>query len=361
MAQNPNKVVEVAKSQVGYLEKKSNSDLDSKTGNAGSGNYTKYGKWYGVNPALWCAQFVCWCFAQAYGSTAKEMLYGGYSAACETMRSRFIKAGRYDKNPKVGSCIFFSGTRHAGANHIGIVTKVTADRVYTTEGNTSGASGVIDNGGGVANKSYSRNYSRIMGYGHPDYDVGDSSQTTTSKPLISETAKAVVSGEYGNGQNRIDKLKSLGYSDAEIKEIQAKVNELVKPSSSAQKPASKPAPSKSNEIDEDGEWGVETTRAAQKVFGTPIDGIVSRQIMKYHSKYLPNCLSSSWKFYETPSKYKGGSALIKAIQDWLDVDADGLCGPATVEALQEKLGVRADKVMGEKTVTAFQKYLNRYL
>lgn len=358
MAQNPNKVVEVAKSQVGYLEKKSNSDLDSKTGNAGSGNYTKYGKWYGVNPALWCAQFVCWCFAMAYGNVAKEMLCGGYSAACETMRQRFKNADRYDSNPKVGSCIFFSGTRHAGANHIGIVTKVTADRVYTTEGNTSGASGVIDNGGGVANKSYSRKYSRIMGYGHPDYDVGGSAQTTTSKPSISETAKAVVSGDYGNGQDRIEKLKALGYSDAEIKEIQEKVNEMVSSSnsSSTQKPTeSKPA---SNKIDVDGEWGKATTCAAQRVFSTTIDGIVSRQIAKYR-QYMPNCLASSWDF--RTSGYSSGSALIKAIQRWCGTSADGLCGPGTIKALQKKLGVKADGYMGPNTVKAFQTYLNKYL
>ena len=357
MAQNPNKVVEVAKSQVGYLEKKSNSDLDSKTGNAGRSNYTKYGEWYGVNPALWCAQFVCWCFAQAYGSIAKEMLCGGYSAACETMRSRFIKAGRYDKNPKVGDCIFFSGTRHAGANHIGIVWKIDGSRIYTIEGNTSGANGVVDNGGGVALKSYSKSYSRIMGYGHPDYDVGEFSQTT-SKPSISETAKAVVRGDYGNGQDRIEKLKALGYTDAEIEEIQKKVNEMVKPTSSSSKPVSKPEPSKSNEIDEDGEWGVETTCAAQKIFGTPVDGIVSRQIAKY-KKYMPNCLTSSWEF--KTSGYHGGSQLIKAIQKWCGAEQDGLVGPSTIKKFQRKLGVKADGYIGGQTVTAFQKYLNKYL
>lgn len=240
MAQNPSKVVDVAKSQLGYLEKRSAKDLDSKTGNAGSGNYTKYGAWFGVNPVLWCAVFVCWCFSQAYGTKAKEMLCGGCSAACETMRSRFIKAGRYDKNPKVGSCIFFSGTRHAGANHIGIVWKVDGSKIYTIEGNTSGANGVVDNGGGVAQKSYSKSYSRIMGYGHPVYD----DEEEDAKPSIAETAKAVVNGKYGNGKDRIDRLKKLGYTDAEIKEIQAKVNELVKPASkpATTKPASNPTP-----------------------------------------------------------------------------------------------------------------------
>lgn len=135
-------------------------------------------------------------------------------------------------------------------------------------------------------------------------------------------------------------------------------------SSSSSKPATKPKPAskpKSNKIDPDGEWGPATTTAAQKVFGTPIDGIVSRQIAKY-KKYMPACLSSSWKFLD--SGYKGGSQLIKAIQKWIGVAQDGLCGPGTIKALQKKLGFtekKVDGVMGPATVTAFQKYLNKYL
>lgn len=301
MANTPGKVIDVAKAEVGYLEKKSNSSLDSKTANAGSKNYTKYGKWYGDNPDYWCAMFVCWCFAQAYGSDAKDMLYGGYSAACETMRARFIKAGKYDKNPKVGDCIFFTGTRHSGANHIGIVYAVDGSKVYTIEGNTSGGSSVIDNGGGVARKGYAKTHSRIMGYGHPNYDAS----TVSSKPT-SSTSK----------------------------------------------------PSKSNDIDIDGKWGKDTTKAAQIVFKTYPDGIVSKQIAKY-KKYMPACLSSSWEFLD--SGYKGGSQLIKAIQKWVGVTQDGLVGQNTIKALQRKLGCTADGIMGAKTVSAFQKYLNKYL
>ena len=35
------KVVSLAAGEIGYLEKKNNSQLDEKTANAGSGNYTK--------------------------------------------------------------------------------------------------------------------------------------------------------------------------------------------------------------------------------------------------------------------------------------------------------------------------------
>lgn len=54
-----------------------------------------------------------------------------------------------------------------------------------------------------------------------------SGSTSTSKPSISTTAQNVVNGKYGNGDARIQKLKALGYTDAEIKQIQAKVNEML--------------------------------------------------------------------------------------------------------------------------------------
>ena len=59
------KIIEVALAEVGYLEKATNAQLDSKTANAGSNNYTKYGKWYGMNGQPWCDMFVSWCAAQA--------------------------------------------------------------------------------------------------------------------------------------------------------------------------------------------------------------------------------------------------------------------------------------------------------
>ena len=46
------KLISTAEAELGYLEKKSNKDLDNKTANAGSANYTKYNRdlkaWTGV-------------------------------------------------------------------------------------------------------------------------------------------------------------------------------------------------------------------------------------------------------------------------------------------------------------------------
>lgn len=62
-----NKIIAVAEAEVGYLEKKSNSQLDSKTANVGSANYTRY--WKDIYPQFqgqaWCACFVSWIFKHA--------------------------------------------------------------------------------------------------------------------------------------------------------------------------------------------------------------------------------------------------------------------------------------------------------
>lgn len=72
-----NAMIEIAEAEVGYLEKRSNSQLDSKTANAGSNNYTKY--WRDVYPSYqgsaWCACFVSWVLMKAFGlATAKKLL-----------------------------------------------------------------------------------------------------------------------------------------------------------------------------------------------------------------------------------------------------------------------------------------------
>ena len=192
MANTANKVIDVAKKEVGYLEKKTNSWLNSKTKNAGSNNYTKYGKWFGMNGVFWCAIFISWIFNQAFGKIkAKELLCGEFSASCETLRQNFKNKKKYfngDKTPQKGWIIFFKGSRHYGANHIGLVYKVEGGRIYTIEGNTSGGSTVVDNGGGVAYKSYPIGYDRILGYGVPSYDKDTSSSNSTSSMSTKLTA-----------------------------------------------------------------------------------------------------------------------------------------------------------------------------
>ena len=105
----------------------------------------------------------------------------------------------------------------------------------------------------------------------------------------------------------------------------------------------------------DGYWGQATTRAAQKYFGTPVDGIVSNQPLS-NRQYLPRCSMVSWDF--RTSGYKAGSSVVRAIQRKTGATVDGFFGRESVQALQKMLGVSVDGYCGEQTVKAWQKYLN---
>ena len=178
-----NALIKIAEAEIGYLEKKSNSQLDSKTANAGSGNYTKY--WRDVYPSYqaqpWCAAFVSWCFEKAFGlETAKKLLKHWPYTYCPTLGDLFTQ----NANPKVGDIvIFFRGGEFA---HTGIVTAVSGDRFETIEGNTSGASGIVDNGGGVCKKSYYNSQLPGTKFCTPDYSIVKN--TNTGSGVISQSA-----------------------------------------------------------------------------------------------------------------------------------------------------------------------------
>lgn len=167
------KILSIAQAEVGYLEKKNNSQLNSKTANAGMNNYTKYARdlYQSLQAQPWCDMFVDWCFVQAFGSiAAKQLLGGGFSAYTPTSAQYYKNKGRYyKKEPQIGDQIFFKNSTRI--YHTGIVTDVTLTKVRTIEGNTSGGVGVEANGGGVFAKEYSLSDTRIDGYGRPDWNI----------------------------------------------------------------------------------------------------------------------------------------------------------------------------------------------
>lgn len=118
-----------------------------------------------------------------------------------------------------------------------------------------------------------------------------------------------------------------------------------------------PTPTPTHKIDEDGLWGKDTTRKAQEVFGTPVDGIVSNQLVWWKNKN-PGLLDSS---FEWDDYMAGGSALICAIQNKLGVNADGYIGSETISAMQRWLGTPVDGCVSNPSamVKAFQHWLNQ--
>nr|DAE28672.1 MAG TPA: endolysin [virus sp. ctmTa7] len=115
---------------------------------------------------------------------------------------------------------------------------------------------------------------------------------------------------------------------------------------------------KKESITVDGSWGVDTTKALQKIFKTAADGIISNQPSS-NRKYLSAAKTNSWKFKD--SNYKAGSQLIKALQKKIGTTVDGLFGKQSVIALQKFLDVTQDGSMGKETVKALQKWINKNL
>lgn len=184
------KLIQIAKNEVGYLEKASNSQLDSKTANAGENNYTKY--WRDVKPSYqgqpWCAGFVSWCFMKAFGQEkAKELLKHWPYVYCPTLGNLFTK----NANPKIGDIVIFY--RNGTFTHTGIVTAVIGDRFYTIEGNTSGASGIIANGGGVCAKSYLNSQMPGTKFCTPNYSlVKDTTPVSDSDTVKKQNTRAYI-------------------------------------------------------------------------------------------------------------------------------------------------------------------------
>lgn len=204
MAYDKQRVIDTALAESGYLEKASRSHLDEKTANAGSANITKYARdlaeigYFNGNKqgVAWCATFVCWCFVRAYGKAAALKLLcqpsktgSNAGAGCKYARNYFKAKGQLHDNPQPGDQVFFYSSDKSSISHTGLVYKVEGGKVYTVEGNTSSASGVVANGGAVAKKSYSLTYGRLAGFGRPDYGMPQVEESKAKEP---EKAPAVV-------------------------------------------------------------------------------------------------------------------------------------------------------------------------
>lgn len=228
------KVIAIAKQEIGYLEKASNSQLDSKIANAGYNNWTKYardldalGLYNGKkNGYAWCDMFVDWCFVQAFGLDKTLLITGqalkGYGAGCTESANYYKKIGRFYKtNPQPGDQIFFTNNGGQSMNHTGLVIKVAGNIVYTIEGNTSSAAGVIANGGAVRDKSYPIAYTKIGGYGRPKYELIEEEEEDMSDERFAElmnnwlTKKATEKETWGTENLEWAKKQGIMLGDAQ--------------------------------------------------------------------------------------------------------------------------------------------------
>ncbi|MBR5514572.1 MAG: InlB B-repeat-containing protein [Clostridia bacterium] len=157
-------LIAVATTQIGYTEGNNAAGESGTTG--GSGNYTKYGRWYGINPGAWCAMFVSWCANQAGIPTSVITKH----ASCDLGMQWFQNNGVWKWSPacggsyvpKRGDIIYFRTKTNqvTDSTHVGIVYDSSSSTVYTIEGNASNK---------CQKKSYSLSSAYILGYGTPAY------------------------------------------------------------------------------------------------------------------------------------------------------------------------------------------------
>ena len=187
-----------AEAELGYIEKASNSNLDSKTGNKGTSNYTKYARdinalgLAGCQGQPWCITFQFWLEVQEFGLDKalehwhmNKKTYVGYN--CFSTYNTFPSSKR-SKTPKLGAVVIFT------QSHAGRVVAINGNTFTTIEGNTSPAA-YDRNGGMVAKKTYNVNDSKIKGFLLIDYDTSLSSSTPSNNTSSSNTVNNVSKGQ----------------------------------------------------------------------------------------------------------------------------------------------------------------------
>ena len=170
------RLIAMAKAEVGYVEKASNSQLNDKKANPGVANYNKYaaimdttdvfnGRKQGAD---WCAVFVVCMFYLTFGLETMRKITGiparSMAAGVRYLRQYFASIGGLVSYPQPGDVIFFKTADGSAWQHTGIVTAVENNLVYTVEGNAGTPQGV----NGFA---YPLNYTRIGGYGRPKWEL----------------------------------------------------------------------------------------------------------------------------------------------------------------------------------------------
>lgn len=175
-----------------YLEKKSNAYLDDFTKNAGDNNYTKFARdvnnWNqpGCQGQPWCAVYQFWKLVKVFGLTKALQIMGGGFYNCQSVTRHAKQKGTWHSTPKKGALIIFRN-----GSHIGSVNSYDTTYVYTNEGNTSSAPGVVANGGACRNKKYKLTDSAIDGYVWIDYGTTEDQKSTETAKQLNKMPKWV--------------------------------------------------------------------------------------------------------------------------------------------------------------------------
>lgn len=197
----------------------------------------------------WCAT----ASSAAFIASGLADIFPCVECSCGNMIELAKKAGIWVENdayvPKTGDAILYDwgdsgkGDCTGWPDHVGLVASVSGNTIRVIEGNMS-------NTVGYRNLAVNGRY--IRGFITPKFSTkatssGNGSAGTSGKKSVSEIAKEVIAGKWGNGDARKSAIKAAGY-DYDV--VQAEVNKQLKGSPKATKSVTEVA----NEVIQ-GKWG----------------------------------------------------------------------------------------------------------
>lgn len=150
------RLIEVAKSQIGYTESEKNFVVGDDGVRRG---YTRYGEWYGNPHGDWSAMFIAFCLE--YSDNSNLPIRGG----AETMRIAWEEAGIYKAKgtwvPRAGDLIFLDKDGNGNADAVAVITALSNGQISVIEGDLDGQ---------VAEAVYLYSGPGILGFGILDED-----------------------------------------------------------------------------------------------------------------------------------------------------------------------------------------------
>lgn len=196
----------------------------------------------------WCDTFVSACAIKA---GCADII--GRECGCEQHVNIFKQMGIWIEDgtitPKAGDIILYNWDTNSQPNngysdHIGIVESVSGYTITVIEGNMNEK---------VGRRNIRIGHGNIRGYARPRYSASGSTPVQPSKPQaqkdVTTIAREVIAGKWGNGEDRKNRLQSAGY---DFNAVQAEVNRIL--SGAPARPTLKPLSEIAREVLR-GEWG----------------------------------------------------------------------------------------------------------
>ena len=157
----------------------------------------------------WCATFV------SYVMLMCNAINPPLECSCYYMNKLATKNKQIVKAPKVDDLIIYDWSNNRTLDHVGIIYKIVGNTLYVVEGNKSRQ---------VGTRTIDKSNKEIECFIRVKQENATPETKTTD---LEKIVKDVIKGVYGNGQERNDKLTSMGY---DYKEVQKLVNEILKKS-----------------------------------------------------------------------------------------------------------------------------------